>query len=203
MIRRTYACDACNLEWTVTHDHSDEPVPPCPVCELKSRWQPKPLRIKTNKSRAMDLAQKTAEQMGLSDMKSSTREGEAVAMGPREPTRSENEAVMSQTVQAMRELANKSAGEVSAPMKQFLDGSKETLFDPTAPLQAPTSLIGQQAPGNVVPLTQSPAYQAAKVATAQAKSLTGGESPTGMLHKAMKHETRDPLRSGIMAKWRP
>jgi hypothetical protein len=208
MIRRTYSCGACNLEWTVTHASGDEPYPACPVCTIKASWVPKPLRIRTNRSRAIDVAQQTAEGMGLTNMKSSTREGEAVAMGPREPTRVENEAVMSQTVDAMRQLANRSAGTVSPQMAEFLGATGGTLADPTAPLQAPTQLIGApQTTGNVVPLLQSQAYQAAKVATAQAKALTG-ESPTGMLHKAMKHEPmRDPRvpvsGANIMAKWKP
>jgi len=205
MIRRTYACDACTLEWTVTHDSSDEPYPPCPVCTVKAEWVPKPLRIKTNKSRAVDIAQKTAEQMGLTNMKDNTRDGESVAMGPPTPSQANSDAVMHQTVDAMRQLANRSAGTVSPQMAEFLGATGQSLTDPTAPLQAPTQLVGAPPAntGNVVPLTQSPAYQAAKVATAQGKALTGGESPTGMLHKAMKHQTRDPLRSGIMAKWKP
>jgi hypothetical protein len=209
VIRRTYGCNECNLEWTVTHDSSDEPYPPCPVCTIKATWRPKPLRIKTNRSRAMDVAQSVAEGMGLSNMKDNTREGESVYMAPSAPTTTENEAVMHQTVDAMRQLANRSAGTISKPMADFLSATGQDLSDPTKPMVAPSELIGTPSPAlpagpsNVTPLHQSPAFQTAKLATAQAKQLTGGESPTGMLHKAMKHQKSDPLRSQIMARYRP
>lgn len=204
MIRRTYGCDACSLEWTVMHDSSDEPYPPCPVCTIKASWVPKPLRIKTNKSRAMDVAQSVAEGMGLSNMKDSTREGESVYMAPPAPTPADNEAVMHQTVDAMRQLANRSTGSVSPQMAEFLSATGQTLADPTTPQAIPSEIVGLPSAGaNIVPMHQSPAFQAAKAATIQAKQLTGGESPTGMLHKAMKHQRSDPLRSQIMARYRP
>jgi hypothetical protein len=146
----------------------------------------------------MDVAQSVAEGMGLSNMKDNTREGESVYMAPPAPTTTENEAVMHQTVDAMRQLANRSAGTISKPMADFLSATGQDLSDPTKPMVAPSELIGTPSPAlpagpsNVTPLHQS-----------QAKQLTGGESPTGMLHKAMKHQKSDPLRSQIMARYRP
>lgn len=207
MIRRTYGCDACSLEWTVTHDSSDEPYPPCPVCTIKASWVPKPLRIKTNKSRAMDVAQSVAEGMGLSNMKDSTREGESVAMSPREPTTAENEAMMHQTVSAMREVANRSAGTVSPEMQKFMDQSGSKFTDPTISLRAPTSLVSPVA-ANVTDITATQAYQDARAFTAVQKQYTG-DTPMGILHKARKSErnTGDPRvpvsGARMMARYRP
>lgn len=201
MIRRTYECTGCDLEWTVTHDSSDDPYPPCPVCTIKASWVPKPLRIKTNKSRAMDVAQRESERMGLSNMKDNTREGESVYMAPPAPTTADNEAVMHQTVDAMRQLANRSTGSVSPQMAEFLKSTGNTLTDPTVTQALPTNLIGAS---NVVKLP-APSLQLAAQATAigLADPNNGGMTPTGMLHKAMKHQRSDPLRSQIMARYRP
>lgn len=82
MIRRTYACDECTFEWTVSCEW-DSPIPDCPVCERVARQEFKPIAIGTNKGKAIDFAQQMAEEdYGLTDMNDNQRAGDIAAKAP-------------------------------------------------------------------------------------------------------------------------
>jgi DNA-directed RNA polymerase subunit RPC12/RpoP len=186
MIRRTYGCNACNREWTLLHDSSDETCTSCPYCGAGAGWRPKPLRIKTNKSRAVDIAQQEMERMGHANFRDGNREGDVAAMGLAPQHTAEKEAMIRQTVQATREMANAMTGTISpemqASLKQFNSQSPATA--PAAPPQ-----------GQVVPLNPQIMAQA-KQATSETKSQNGG-SPMELLHRGVKTQA-DPIKTARM-----
>lgn len=105
MIRRTYACDECTFEWTVSCEW-DSPIPDCPVCEQVARQEFKPIAIGTNKGKAIDYAQQMAEQdYGLTDMNDNMRAGDIAAKGPPPVQTAEAEMLTRQAVEMTRGLA--------------------------------------------------------------------------------------------------
>lgn len=80
MIVRDYRCKKCSHVFTHYHNHGDEAYPPCPECSKAVEWQPGGFNITGVKSKAVDLAQRVAEQdYGLTDMNDSRREGDTAA----------------------------------------------------------------------------------------------------------------------------
>jgi len=76
-INRTYRCDDCELEWTVTHANSSEPYPDCPKCLEKAEWQPVGFSITGDKAKNVDTTYKILEEdYGLTNYKDKTYEGE-------------------------------------------------------------------------------------------------------------------------------
>lgn len=104
MIRRTYACDECEYEWTVTCNYEDAP-PDCPFCEHASRREFKPIAIGTTKGKAVDYAQKMAEEtMGLTDIRDNQRIGDIAAVGPAPVQTAEAEKLTREAVEMARGL---------------------------------------------------------------------------------------------------
>lgn len=83
-VTRRYACDQCEHEWTFLHLKRDEPYPDCPRCEAQAAASlPTMFAINTVKSKAVDFAQKMAEEdYGLTDMNDNMREGDVAAKAP-------------------------------------------------------------------------------------------------------------------------
>lgn len=93
MIVRTYACETCEAVFEVDCESNDGD-PPCPACEMVMEWRPQRFSIKTNKSRAMDVAETVLrEDYALDNWKDGSREGDVAAIMPSETT-SEREARM-------------------------------------------------------------------------------------------------------------
>jgi len=78
MIIRTYACPECNhyIEVALASDEWDRPPPACSVCEARMHQEWKAPGTLGNATRAMNLAQKIAEEdYGVTNYKSDGREG--------------------------------------------------------------------------------------------------------------------------------
>lgn len=196
MIRRTYGCNACNKEWTLLHDSSDETCTACPFCGAGAGWRPKPLRIKTNRSRAIDVTQQEMERMGHTDFNDGNRQGDVAAKGLRPQHSGEKEAMIRQTVEATREMANAMTGTISpemqAALKQF-DGQTQPgqQGQPGQPSQQPAPTIA----ASVVPLNPQIMSQA-RQATAETRAQNGG-SPMELLHRGVATQP-DPIKSAPM-----
>jgi hypothetical protein len=189
MIRRTYGCNSCNKEWTLLHDSSDETCTACPFCGAGAGWRPKPLRIKTNRSRAVDLTQKILEEEhGLTNFRDNTREGESVHMGLPPQHTADREAMIRQTVEATRELATAMKGTIS-PEMQAAAAHLQAQASGQASTPAP------QPSGQVVPLNPQIMSQA-KQATAETRAQNGG-SPMELLHRGVKTQP-DPIKTAPM-----
>lgn len=192
MIRRTYGCNACNKEWTLLHDSSDETCTACPFCGAGAGWRPKPLRIKTNKSRAIDVTQQEMERMGHTDFNDGNRQGDVAAKGLRPQQTAEREAMIHQTVQATREMANAMTGTISPEMQSALK-QFDAQANPGAQPATPQPAMPPQ--GQVAPLNPQIMSQA-RQATAETKSQNGG-SPMELLHRGVKTQA-DPIKSAPM-----
>lgn len=113
-VTRRYLCD-CGHEWTKLHFDRADPVPECPSCEVRGEASapaeiPGTFAITGDRSRAIDFAQKMAEEdYGLTDMNDNMREGDVAAKGPRPAQTAEVEAAVMQLKEAVPELSGEQA----------------------------------------------------------------------------------------------
>lgn len=105
MIIRTYRCNDCSEVFDVSFESGDMPDPDCPFCKIELQWLPRSFHISTNKSKAVDIAQKSIEaDFGLTDFNDRTKEGETVAMTPRPETTAERETLMQTASEMTQQL---------------------------------------------------------------------------------------------------
>jgi hypothetical protein len=88
LVRRTYACDECDIEWTQWVER-DAPIPECPQCELNARNAVGAPPVLTTKSQAMDITYKAMEDMGYTNMADNQRQGDTAVVPPSAPTAEE------------------------------------------------------------------------------------------------------------------
>ena len=75
-----YVCDECGTSIKNYLKMSrDDPDPECPGCSAISQRLPPVVNIGTNKGRAVDIAQREAEDHGFTDMRDNLREGDIAA----------------------------------------------------------------------------------------------------------------------------
>lgn len=105
-VTRKYACDDCDYEWTYLHLRSDEPYPDCPKCRrMADASLPTSFAITTVKAKAVDMAQKAAEEsFGMTDMNDNLREGDIAAKAPPKVQTAEAEALTRMMIDANPEL---------------------------------------------------------------------------------------------------
>lgn len=78
-VTRRYLCD-CGHEFTRFHMDRAEPAPECPACSGETASIPGSFSIRGNASRALDVAQRIAEEEhGLTDLKDGLRVGDISA----------------------------------------------------------------------------------------------------------------------------
>lgn len=172
-IRRTWECDVCEHRWFTVHDDGDTYVPECPMCESLAATQEMPLPgVKTNASRAVELAWQVAQERGMTDMRDHLRKGDTAAMPPPPIQGAESEAIVRAQVEA------------GAPpeLGGHLKGMAESFWG------AGVGLPGRQVPNNPIlaalPQTPDAARMMVGGAAAQARSMN--EDPVGLLHEAGK-----------------
>lgn len=186
--RRTYRCDDCLLEWRVQVDTIDAPVDDCPVCAAKAREEMPMPALGTNKGRAVDLAQKIAEEdFGLTNMRDNQREGDTAMIGPSamqtaeretitrelmalaQQTKAEGQAMAPEVEAAVENLANPggfwqnqpmTTGEMITQAKPFQDQQKAEGIDPVRMLQDGVSGAGLQPKYRVIARDKMPAAAA-------------------------------------------
>lgn len=111
---RTYSCEDCETEFEVFHASSDEPVPPCPVCERVLEWRPGLFSITGTKSKAIDVTQNILEtEFGLSNFRDNQREGDVAAIVKPEPGQAAKDAEIRQ----LSEVVQQTTGETLTPQQ--------------------------------------------------------------------------------------
>jgi hypothetical protein len=157
----TYHCDECDLTFKSFREQ-DGPMPDCPVCVPdETPFEAKAPALLTNRAKAIDIAQKIAEEnFGLTDMKDNNRPGDVIAKGPAPIQTSEAEAITREMIQA-----GMGTPEVGAELKQYVEG-----------------FFGAATPQSLAAQAQQAAQQAAPQAAAETRAM--GLDPIALLHKS-------------------
>lgn len=100
MIRRSLRCDECEFIWQEYVTNSDVPVPECPACAAAAKRIPGPFAITGTKSKAVDIAQQSMEEMGYSNFHDNQRVGDVAAMAPDPIQTAEAEAITRAIIEA-------------------------------------------------------------------------------------------------------
>lgn len=109
-ITRKYLCDECGWEFTVLHWDRDDPVPACPACSSSAKNIPGSFAIKTNASRAGDMAYRMAEESyGITDANDNLKEGDSFMKAPAPVQTAEAEQLTRAMKEAMPELTDQQA----------------------------------------------------------------------------------------------
>lgn len=146
-VRRTFACDACDLEWTMWRFRSDQTIPECPSCALtNTRAAVGAPAVMTTKSQAMDIAYEAMESMGYTDMKDNQRAGDTAVVTPSEPNAQERHVMSQGAAEMLREWegANKLREQPQVPggfseaqmARDFFKGADGRPMDQTNPIVA-------------------------------------------------------------------
>ena len=166
-IRGTYHCDQCDQRFTGWRE-TDGPYPDCPTCGSGGSWAPQAPAILGNRSKAIDYAQRMAEEdYGLTDMNDNMRPGDVVAKGPSPIQTAEAD-------QITREMIEASNGAPVVP--EHLKSQVQNFFQ-TAQIPAGTSVTPEMAQAQV-----AGAIQGSSGAAAIARRE--GADPIALLHKA-------------------
>lgn len=165
-------CRGCGAKFRFYAESMDEPMPDCPLCgvaeeapEVPPSQQPPALvAITTNKSRAVDLAQKIAEEdYGLTNMQDSLRDGDVAA-----PRLTKEQRELKEVSETMERAAN-DPDKLTTTQKQMLQG----FWGGAQPSSSPLRLPGAQS------------LLAAAKSRAQAANAEG-VNPMTALHKSLK-----------------
>lgn len=194
---RTYQCATCEFTFQYTHPRSDDPYPPCPNCQANDpAWRPQGFRVRSNRTKATKVAQDIMERdFGLTNFRDGAREGETAAMGLAPQTTVAKEAMIQQMAESTRQIAEAMKGTVR-PETQAAVKDASQIFGATNG-QVAAAAANPQIPRSIND-DQMMAY--AKMASAEAKSLNGGQSPMELLHGGLKSGNINPLRMGIMGR---
>jgi hypothetical protein len=157
----TYHCDECDLTFKSFRE-LDGPMPDCPICVPDNTpFEAKAPALLTNKAKAIDIAQKVAEEsFGLTDMNDNNRPGDIVAKGPAPIQTAEAEAITREMIQA-----GMGTPEVGPELKQYVEG-----------------FFGAATPQSLAAQAQQAAQQAAPQAAAETRAM--GLDPIALLHKS-------------------
>lgn len=100
-IKRLYRCSDCRTEIRQEVTDPATPAPDCPTCAMAVEWQaPKPA-LGTNKGRAVDYAQRMAEEdYGMTNMRDNVQVGETAAMDAPPLNTVEREKIIKEAVEA-------------------------------------------------------------------------------------------------------
>jgi hypothetical protein len=163
----TYFCEECNRQFKSWRE-SEGPYPDCPTCGQEGGWAAMSPAIIGNKAKAIDIAQKVAEEtFGMTDMKDNLRPGDTVVKPPPPIQTAEADQISRELVQA---------GMVEAQTPEHLKGYVQNFFGAGSAAQpspvAPTSLP----------------MQAGISAPAAAAARADGRDPISMLHAGTKGE---------------
>lgn len=173
-VTRTYLCDDCGYRFTQFHMNRDEPAPDCPACYAATHSVPGGFNITTHKSKAVDMAQKIAEEdFGLTNMRDNSREGDVAAMGPSQVQSAEAEDLTRQMMAAQPQINEQQAEMVNAFWKNSMGGS-------TMPGVSP-GLSPEQQRDQLLAVGAAASSQAAGI----------GADPVGLLHEAGKRGMAD------------
>jgi hypothetical protein len=180
MLRRTYKCDAGHQFVHRTAD-PNEPAPPCPGCPppIPSApgpvvaWVPPLPALGTTKGKAIDLAQKIAEEdYGLTDFNDNQRAGDIAYKPPAPMQTAEREAAIREMMQAG--VPEALPMEAQQKVQNFWQGSAGATSD---------TIVGD---GSI-----------AKAASQEAAAQ--GVDPVGILERGRSSGMMGPMPMNVMA----
>ena len=156
-----YHCDVCDLTFQGFRE-IDGPLPDCPICVPDlTPFEAKAPAILTNRAKAIDIAQKVAEEsFGLTDMKDNNRPGDVIVKSPSPIQTAEAEAITRELVEA-----GVGTAETAPELKQYVE-----------------SFFGASNPQSMAMQAQTVAQAAAPAAAADARRQ--GRDPLALLHGA-------------------
>lgn len=176
-------CDVCNIEWSLWLPR-DDPPPECAVCLLRASPAVTSPAVLTAKSKAVDIAQETMEEMGYTNFKDNQRAGDIAVMAPSAPTAAETHTIMQRSAEMARELEVpplSTAPPAPGAISQEQMGAGFWQGSPSAPIP---------------PQVQQQFTGAAIMGAHQARAE--GADPIALLHSK-----RPPFKLNIMADDRP
>ena len=178
--RSRFHCDVCDLIFEIRHEGALEVVPDCPACLVAGRdgggsnWLAPMPAIGTTKGKAIDLAQKIAEEdYGLTDMNDNQRAGDIAFKGPAPMQGAEADRLIREMVEYQRQTGP-AAPLPSGPLAP--DGSRQVLVDPA--LQKENFWQGSQGGSAETTVGQQAAAKAASDA-----ARAQGVDPVGILER--------------------
>jgi hypothetical protein len=204
-IRRRYRCDVCEHVFDVRHEREDEPPPPCPACVAVGQTEGAPTYIPpmpalgTTKGKAIDLAQKMAEEdFGLTDFNDNQRVGD-IAVKAAAPMQT---AERDEAVRQMLAWQAAQDAQVAMPLPHepvLADGSRaqvaekdrNALVDPH--LQAANYWQGNAG------ATDHTIGQAAVAKSASQAAAAEGLDPIGILERGRQSGSM-PMRFNVMGR---
>jgi hypothetical protein len=156
----TYHCDECDLTFKSFRE-VDGPLPDCPICVPDNTpFEAKAPAIIGNKAKAIDMAQKIAEEdFGLTDMRDNNRPGDVIVKSPSPIQTAESEQI-TREMMAVTNAGPEVAPHLQQYVKNFFGAANQgqTTIDPAASIQG-----------------AAPAAQAAR---------SEGVDPIALLHKS-------------------
>lgn len=136
-VTRSYACSDCGHEFAFFHLRRDELAPDCPNCSGQAANIPGTFSIKTNRSRAVDLAQSISErEYGMTDLRDNLRAGDVSAPDARPMQTAERESLQRQI--------NEMAASVNVPSEP-LNQQVSPAWQAAAGAGVPMPLVAQTA----------------------------------------------------------
>lgn len=159
----TYQCDECDTQFKRWRE-SDGPYPDCPTCAQPGGWAPQAPNIIGIKAKAIDIAQRVAEEtFGMTDMNDNQRIGDIAAKAPPPIQGAEADAIT-------REMIG--AGLGTPEIAPHLKGYVQNFFGAT------------QAGGG---MQIDPAASIQGAAPAAVAARQQGSDPIALLHAAKGH----------------
>lgn len=141
----TYHCDDCEIQFKGWRE-SDGPYPDCPQCNAKGGWAPQSPNIIGVKAKAIDIAQKVAEEnFGLTDMRDNTRQGDTIVKSPSPIQTSEADAI-TRDLQAYTDAPPELAPHLKQYVQNFFGATNQgPSIDPLSTIQsaAPAAKIAR------------------------------------------------------------
>lgn len=195
--KRRYRCDDCGLVFDSHHRSQDEPVPPCPRCPAETpapSYMPPMPALNTTKSKAIDLAQKMAEEdYGLTDINDNQRAGDIAFKAPAPMSTAEREAEIRAMVERDAQIA---APLPHGPVMQ--DGSRGTVDAETRNVLVDPALQKENFwQGNAGGSAEQTVGNSAVAAEASRQAARDGVDPVGILERGRK-EGNMPLRLNVV-----
>ncbi len=200
MIRRIYSCSDCGHQFRALQDKSEPLLTDCPACATASASHDTEQErlegeerlqrmldsgvapgVLTNKTRAMNTADKMREEMGFSDFNDSGRAGDIAAKAPSKPQGAEAEAMTREMLNAGA-LKEEQAQEFNAAAKNLFQTGEGGFWekDKKAKAGQPKMIV----PGGGMAVPQAPpvaAIMPRAAANAQAARREGVD-PISLLH---------------------
>lgn len=194
-IRREWECDICSHTWITVHEPDEEDeTPECPMgCDSDIEQVRRPVGVKTNASRAVEVTHAMSERMGMTNMRDNLKKGDTSYVAPPPIQTAEAEAM----TRAMLAGEKPELGDAMKASVQSFFGAANTgqMARPANQMQA---AIQSQVPTNLdaARAMAAPAAQAARGM---------GKDPIALLHGPTAKQS-DPLAKRnlkILSKERP